>query len=59
VAGITIIDFDNLDGKMNDLWEEQRPMLFTLSDPYELAENGRMRDDHVIPQRGSSEGSHG
>ncbi len=34
VAETTIIGFDNLDGKMNDLWEEQRPTLFTLSGPY-------------------------
>ena len=34
VIETTIIGFDNLDGKMNDLWEGQRPTLFTLSGPY-------------------------
>ncbi len=34
VTEIAIIGFDNLDGKMNDLWEGQRPTLFTLSGPY-------------------------
>ncbi len=33
-AETTIIGFDNLDGKMNDVWEGQRPTLFTLSGPY-------------------------
>ena len=34
VTETTIIGFDNLDGKMNDQWEGQRPTLFTLSGPY-------------------------
>jgi len=34
VTETTIIGFDNLDGKMNNLWEGQRPTLFTLSGPY-------------------------
>ena len=34
VTETTIIGFDNLDGKMNDLWEGQRPTLFTLSGSY-------------------------
>ncbi len=34
VTHTTIVGFDNLDGKMNDLWEGQRPTLFTLSGSY-------------------------
>jgi hypothetical protein len=34
VAQSTVIGFDNLDGKMNQLWVGQRPTLFTLSGPY-------------------------
>ncbi len=30
----TVIGFDNLDGKMNQVWAGQRPTLFTLSGPY-------------------------
>ena len=36
VTETTIIGFDNLDGKMNDLWEGQRPTLFTLSGSYDV-----------------------
>jgi hypothetical protein len=34
VMETTIIGFDNLEGKMNNLWEGQRPTLFTLSGAY-------------------------
>ena len=34
VTQSTVIGFDNLDGKMNQLWVGQRPTLFTLSGPY-------------------------
>ncbi len=34
VTHTTIIGFDNLEGKMNNLWEGQRPTLFTLSGSY-------------------------
>jgi len=34
VTQSAIIGFDNLDGKMNQLWVGQRPTLFTLSGPY-------------------------
>jgi hypothetical protein len=35
IAEQIIVGFDNVDGKMNDLWvNEQRPTLFTLSAPY-------------------------
>lgn len=34
IAGQTVIGFDNLDGKMNQVWVGQRPTLFTLSGPY-------------------------
>ena len=34
VTETTIIGFDNLAGKMNNLWEGQRPTLFTLSGSY-------------------------
>jgi putative sterol carrier protein len=29
-----VIGFDNVDGKMNEVWIGQRPTLFTLSAPY-------------------------
>jgi putative sterol carrier protein len=29
-----VVGFDNLDGKMNETWLEQRPTQFTLSAPY-------------------------
>ena len=29
-----VIGFDNVDGKMNDVWEGQRPTEFTISGPY-------------------------
>jgi hypothetical protein len=37
--GITeqmVIGFDNVDGKMNQVWVGQRPTLFTLSGPYSV-----------------------
>ncbi len=34
VTGQTVIGFDNVDGKMNNVWVGQRPTLFTLSAPY-------------------------
>jgi hypothetical protein len=37
--GITeqiVIGFDNVDGKMNEVWVGQRPTLFTLSGPYSV-----------------------
>jgi SCP-2 sterol transfer family len=34
VSGQIVIGFDNVDGKMNQVWEGQRPTLFTLSGPY-------------------------
>jgi len=34
VTSTTIIGFDNLEGKMNNLWEGQQPTLFTLSGSY-------------------------
>jgi len=34
VAAQIVIGFDNLDGKMNQAWEGQRPTLFTLSGAY-------------------------
>jgi hypothetical protein len=37
VKGVTeqiIVGFDNVDGKMNELWLGQRPTQFTLSAPY-------------------------
>ena len=34
VAAQIVIGFDNLDGKMNQTWEGQRPTLFTLSGAY-------------------------
>jgi putative sterol carrier protein len=36
VAGQIVIGFDNVDGKMNEVWEEQRPTEFTLSAPYSV-----------------------
>ena len=29
-----VIGFDNVDGKMNEVWEGQRPTEFTISGPY-------------------------
>jgi putative sterol carrier protein len=29
-----VVGFDNVDGKMNEVWLEQRPTQFTLSAPY-------------------------
>jgi hypothetical protein len=34
VPETTVLGFDNLDGRLNDLWLGQRPTLFTLSAPY-------------------------
>ena len=34
VIHTTIMGFDNLEGKMNNLWEGQQPTLFTLSGSY-------------------------
>ena len=34
IAGQIVIGFDNVDGKMNQVWVGQRPTLFTLSGPY-------------------------
>ncbi len=34
VTSQTIVGFDNMDGKMNQLWEGLRPTQFTLSAPY-------------------------
>jgi len=34
VTGQIVIGFDNVDGKMNNVWIGQRPTLFTLSGPY-------------------------
>lgn len=31
-----VLGFDNVDGKMNDVWLGQRPTLFTLSAPYRV-----------------------
>ena len=31
-----VIGFDNVDGKMNQVWVGQRPTLFTLSGPYSV-----------------------
>ena len=31
-----VIGFDNVDGKMNQVWIGQRPTLFTLSGPYSV-----------------------
>jgi len=34
IHGQIVIGFDNVDGKMNQVWEGQRPTQFTLSAPY-------------------------
>jgi hypothetical protein len=34
VTELIVIGFDNVDGKMNEVWIGQRPTLFTLSAPY-------------------------
>ncbi len=34
VTGQTVIGFDNVDGRMNQVWIGQRPTEFTLSAPY-------------------------
>jgi hypothetical protein len=34
LTGRIVIGFDNADGKMDQVWEGQRPTLFTLSGPY-------------------------
>jgi putative sterol carrier protein len=31
-----VIGFDNVDGKMNEVWEGQRPTDFTISGPYRV-----------------------
>jgi putative sterol carrier protein len=31
-----VIGFDNVDGKMNEVWEGQRPTDFTISGPYSV-----------------------
>ena len=36
IAGQIVIGFDNVDGKMNQVWVGQRPTLFTLSGPYSV-----------------------
>ena len=36
IAEQIVIGFDNVDGKMNQLWIGQRPTLFTLSGPYSV-----------------------
>ena len=36
LAGQIVIGFDNVDGKMNQVWVGQRPTLFTLSGPYSV-----------------------
>jgi len=36
VKGQIVIGFDNVDGKMNQVWVGQRPTLFTLSGPYSV-----------------------
>ena len=32
----TIVGFDNVDGRMNEVWLGQRPTLFTLTAPYKV-----------------------
>jgi putative sterol carrier protein len=34
VAEQIVVGFDNVDGRMNEMWLEQRPTQFTLSAPY-------------------------
>jgi SCP-2 sterol transfer family len=34
VSGRIVVGFDNADGQMDQVWEGQRPTLFTLSGPY-------------------------
>ena len=36
IAGQIVIGFDNVDGKMDNVWVGQRPTLFTLSGPYSV-----------------------
>ncbi len=36
IIGQIVIGFDNVDGKMNQVWIGQRPTLFTLSGPYSV-----------------------
>jgi hypothetical protein len=36
ITGQIVIGFDNVDGKMNQVWIGQRPTLFTLSGPYSV-----------------------